>query len=160
MNPNGDQIENKGKNQIASWKQESWGMCEAMANNGWTLRVTMVWLNGNAYGPKCLKKQRETPLKTGEQQKRRLSPRGGCHKGRRWPSEIIIEPGEGPRFPSKKMENGKGAWKQKEGVIKSKKQTGWDTVDHWHAQDGDLLSNDGLEKTKKDLITIGTCVTP
>ena len=49
------------------------------------------------------------------------------------------------------MENGKGAWKQKEGVIKSKKQTGWDTVDHWHAQDGDLLSNDGLEKTKKRL---------
>ena len=44
-------------------------------------------------------------------------------------------------------------------VVRSKKQTEWETVDHWHAQDGGLLSNDWLEN-KKDLITNGTCVTP
>ena len=48
-------IENKGKKEIAFWRQESWGMHEAMAYNGWTLMVTMVWLNGSAYCPRFLK---------------------------------------------------------------------------------------------------------
>ena len=131
-------IENKGKKEIASWRQESWGMNEAMACNDWTLMVTMVWLNESACCSRFLKKQRETPLKSGEQKKRRLPLRGWCHKWCRWPSDIIVEPCERPRFPSKKMENGKCAWKQKEGVVKSKKQTEWEAIDHWHAQDGDL----------------------
>ena len=58
-NPNEDQIENEDKIQIASWRQESWGMNEAMAYNGWTLRATMVWLKENAYDPRCLKKNKE-----------------------------------------------------------------------------------------------------
>ena len=47
-------------------------------------------------------------------------------------------------------------------MVRSKKQTEWETVDHWHAQGGGLLSNDWLEdkKKKQALITSGTCVTP
>ena len=60
-----------------------------------------------------------------------------------------------------KTEIGKGAWnKLNGGVVRSKKQTEWETVDHWHARDGGLLSNDWLEDKKQDLITSGTCVTP
>ena len=46
------------------------------------------------------------------------------------------------------------------GVVRSKKQTEWETVDHCHARGGGLLSNDWLEDKKQDLITSGTCVTP
>ena len=35
------------------------------------------------------------------------------------------------------------------GVVRSKKQTEWETVDHWHARGGDLLSNDWLEDKEK-----------
>ena len=61
-----------------------------------------------------------------------------------------------------KTEIGKGVWNESEGgVVRSKKQTEWETVDHWHARGGGLLSNDWLEdKEKQDLITSGTCVTP
>ena len=31
---------------IASWRKKSWAMDEAMECNGWTLTLTMVWLNG------------------------------------------------------------------------------------------------------------------
>ena len=37
------------------------------------------------------------------------------------------------------------------GVVRSKKQTEWDTVDHWHARGGGLLSNDWLEDKKTGL---------
>ena len=46
------------------------------------------------------------------------------------------------------------------GVVRSKKQTEWETVDHWHARGGGLLSNDWLEEKKQAFITNGTCVTP
>ena len=61
-----------------------------------------------------------------------------------------------------KFERGKDVWNKSEGgVVRSKKQTEWETVDHWHARGGGLLSNDWLEdKQKQDLITNGTCVTP
>ena len=60
-----------------------------------------------------------------------------------------------------KTEIGKGVWNELNwGVVRSKKQTEWDTVDHWHARGGGLLSNDWLEDKKQDLITNGTCVTP
>ena len=32
---------------FASWQKKSWAMDEAMEYNGWTLTLTMVWLNGN-----------------------------------------------------------------------------------------------------------------
>ena len=51
-----------------------------------------------------------------------------------------------------KAEIGKGLWNESEGgVVRSKKQTEWDTVDHWHAQGGGLLSNDWLEDKKTGL---------
>ena len=48
------------------------------------------------------------------------------------------------------MECSQGVWKNEleGGVIKSKKQTEWETVDHWHARGGGLLSNDWLEDKK------------
>ena len=50
-----------------------------------------------------------------------------------------------------KTEIGKGVWNESEGgVVRSKKQTGWDTVDHWHVRGGGLLSNDWLKKTELD----------
>ena len=50
--------------------------------------------------------------------------------------------------------NRNGWLKRKEGVIKAKKQTESETLDHWHARGGVLLSNDWLEKQKKkDLFT-------
>ena len=61
------------------------------------------------------------------------------------------------------FERGKNVWNESEGgVVRSKKQTEWETVDHWHARDDGLLSNEWLEKQtkKQDLITCGTCVTP
>ena len=61
-----------------------------------------------------------------------------------------------------KAEIGKGVWNESEGGVRSKKQTEWDTIDHWYARGGGLLSNDWLEdkEKKQDLITSGTCVTP
>ena len=38
-------------------------------------------------------------------------------------------------------------------MVRSKKQTEWETVDHWHAQDGGLWSNDWLKKNKTRLQT-------
>ena len=59
------------------------------------------------------------------------------------------------------LKRGKDVWNESEGgVVRSKKQTEWETVDHWHARGGGLLSNDWLEDKKQDLITCGTCVTP
>ena len=82
-------------------------MDEAMECNGWTLTVTMVWLDENGNWQRCLK-------------------------------QILNRR-----------------------VVRSKNQTEWETVDHWHARGGGLLSNDWLEdKEKRDLITCGTCVTP
>ena len=50
------------------------------------------------------------------------------------------------------IECGKGIWNESEGgVVRSKKQTEWDTVDHWHARGGGLLSNDWLEDKKTRL---------
>ena len=47
-------------------------------------------------------------------------------------------------------EIGKGVWNESEGgVVRSKKQTEWDTIDHWHARGGGLLSNDWLEDKEK-----------
>ena len=46
------------------------------------------------------------------------------------------------------------------GVVRSKKQTEWETVDHWYARGGGLWSNDWLEEKKQVFITNGTCVTP
>ena len=41
------------------------------------------------------------------------------------------------------FKRGKGVWNESEGgVVWSKMQTEWETVDHWHAQGGGLLSND------------------
>ena len=61
-------------------------------------------------------------------------------------------------------ENGNWQWCLKKRirrrVIRPKKQTGWETVDRWHARGGGLLSNDWLEDKKQALITNGTCVTP
>ena len=37
-------------------------------------------------------------------------------------------------------------------LFRAKKQTEWETLDHWYARGGVLLSNDWLEN-KKDLIT-------
>ena len=49
-------------------------------------------------------------------------------------------------------EIGKGVWNESEGgVVRSKKQTEWETVDHWHARGGGLLSNDWLEDEKTRL---------
>ena len=46
------------------------------------------------------------------------------------------------------------------GVVRPKYETEWETVDHWHARGGELLSNDWLKYKKKQvLITSGTCVT-
>ena len=48
------------------------------------------------------------------------------------------------------LEIGNGAWKQiRGGVVRSKKQTECDTVDHWHVRDDGLLSNDWLEDKEK-----------
>ena len=42
---------------------------------------------------------------------------------------------------------GKDAWNElEEGVVRSKKQTEWETIDYWHAQDGGVWSNDWLER--------------
>ena len=50
-----------------------------------------------------------------------------------------------------KTEIGKGVWNESEGgVVRSKKQTEWETVDHWHARGGGLLSNDWLEDKEKN----------
>ena len=49
---------------------------------------------------------------------------------------------------------------KKKWVVRSKKQTEWDTVVHYHARGSFLLSIDSLEDEKKDLITNGTCVMP
>ena len=61
-----------------------------------------------------------------------------------------------------KTEIDKGAWNElNRGVVRSKYETEWETVDHWHARDGGLWSNDWLEDKKKQaFITNGTCVTP
>ena len=60
-----------------------------------------------------------------------------------------------------KTEIGKGAWNELNGgVVRSKYETEWETVDHWHARGGGLWSNDWLEDKKQNLITNGTCVTP
>ena len=49
-----------------------------------------------------------------------------------------------------KTEIGKGVWNESEGgVVRSKKQTEWDTIDHWYARGGGLLSNDWLEDKEK-----------
>ena len=45
-----------------------------------------------------------------------------------------------------KTEIGKGVWNESEGgVVRSKKQTEWEKVDHCHARGGGLLSIDWLE---------------
>ena len=50
------------------------------------------------------------------------------------------------------FKRGKGVWNESEGrVVRSKKQTEWETVDHWHARGGGLLSNDWLEDEKTRL---------
>ena len=50
------------------------------------------------------------------------------------------------------LEIGNGAWNESEGgVVRPKKQTEWDTVDHWHVRDDGLLSNDWLEEKKTGL---------
>ena len=43
---------------FASWRKKSWAMDEAMEYNGWTLTLTMVWLNGNGNWKRCLKRIR------------------------------------------------------------------------------------------------------
>ena len=91
-------IENKGKKGIASWRKESWGMYEAMACNGWTLTVTMVWLNGSSYCPRFLKNRGRKPLKLGEQKKGCVPPGGWGHEHWMWPSDVMVETCEGPRF--------------------------------------------------------------
>ena len=49
-----------------------------------------------------------------------------------------------------KTEIGKGVWNELEGgVVRSKKQTEWETVDHCPARGGGLLSNDWLEDKEK-----------
>ena len=48
-----------------------------------------------------------------------------------------------------KTEIGKGVWNESGGVVRSKKQTEWDTIDHWYARGGGLLSNDWLEDKEK-----------
>ena len=56
-----------------------------------------------------------------------------------------------------KTEIGKGVWNESEGgVVRSKKQTGWETVDHWHARGGGLWSNDWLEDKKKNRPSLQT----
>ena len=53
-------------------------------------------------------------------------------------------------------EIGKGVWNESEGgVVRSKKQTEWETVDHWHARGGGLWSNDWLEEKKRPLLQAG-----
>ena len=79
------------------------------------------------------------------------------------PFDIVIETCEWPRFDQMDFERGIDAWKQiRGGVVRSKKQTEWETVDHWHVRDGGLWSNDWLENKQKtkDFITCGTYVTP
>ena len=46
------------------------------------------------------------------------------------------------------MKRGKYIWNEN-GVVRSKKQTEWDTVDHGYARGGFLLSNDSLQDKKK-----------
>ena len=153
-------IENKGKMEIASWRKESWGMCVAMACNDWTLTVTMVWLNGNAYCPRFLKTEGET-IKIGWTKERVFA----SWRVRSWALDVAIWCNSWNLWRTTVFLDENGNWQrclktnQKEGVVRSKKQTGWDTVDHWHARGGGLFSNDWLED-KKDLITNGTCVTP
>ena len=79
---------------FASWRKKSWAMDEAMKYNGWTLTLTMVWLNGNGNWQRCLKRIRRR-------------------------------------------------------VVRSKKQTEWEKVDHCHARGGVLLSIVWLEDKKK-----------
>ena len=55
-----------------------------------------------------------------------------------------------------KTEIGKGVWNELEGgVVRPKNETEWETVDHWHARDGGLLSNDWLEDKKKTWLQVG-----
>ena len=78
--------------------------------------------------------------------------RGRSHEQGMRPWNIMVELCPGPWFDQMKTEIGKSVWNESEGGgVRSKKQTGWDTVDHWHARGGGLLSNDWLEDKKTGL---------
>ena len=77
------------------------------------------------------------------------------------PFDVVVETCVWPWFEEREFDRGQSDWnKLNGGMIRSKKQTGWETVDHWHAQGDGLGSNDWLENKKQTSITSGTCVTP
>ena len=77
------------------------------------------------------------------------------------PFDIVVITCVWPWFDEREFDRSQSDWNElNEGMVRSKKQTEWETVDHWHARGGGLLSNDWLEDKKQTFITNGTCVTP
>ena len=92
-----------------------------------------------------------------------LLPGGRNHE--RWmrPFNIVVVTCVWPWFDEREFNRSQSDWNELNGgMVRSKKQTECDTVDHWHVRDGGLLSNDWLENKQKnkDFITCGTYVTP
>ena len=68
------------------------------------------------------------------------------------PFDVVVETCVWPWFEEREFDRGQSDWNElNRGMVRSKKQTGWDTVDHWHAQGDGLGSNDWLENKKTDL---------
>ena len=84
--------------------------------------------------------------------RRCLLPGGRSHE--RWmrPFDIVVITCVWPWFDVREFDGGQSDWNElNRGIVRSKKQTGWDTVDHWHVRDDGLLSNDWLENKQKRL---------
>ena len=68
------------------------------------------------------------------------------------PFDVVVETCEWPWFEEREFDRGQSDWnKLNGGMVRSKKQTEGDTVDHWHAQGDGLGSNNWLEDKKTDL---------
>ena len=86
--------------------------------------------------------------------RRCLLLRGRSHEWWMRPFDIVVVTCVWPWFDEREFDRSQSDWnKLNGGMVRSKKQTEWETVDHWHARGGGLWSNDWLKKNRPSLQT-------
>ena len=81
-------------------------------------------------------------------------PGGRSHEYWMRPFDIVVVTCVWPWFDEREFDCGQSDWNELNGgMVRSKKQTGWETVDHWYARGGGLWSNDWLKKNRTRLQT-------